>query len=475
MPLKNGNTLIADRKIEEKRMTESNKQKQERNGSSFRFTLAFLVISLLLSWFICKPTYGQNTVINVPQSSTFQPVQINQSPINNANSPASNPNRQLNVYEQDKRELQKQNAELSKTLYGESEYKDLIQYNLPSQANIPGAVYFRKASEKLNQMLSGEIQMNLKQAIFETENAYLEGKLNYQKFDKGIQNLIEIARLKAVQDGYNWKNPQTRNIMLFRVMADTLKVKLPSRESYVTSYPMRYDFDDYMGKQDWSNMFVTKLLASKSGQCHSLPLLYLILCEETGTKANLAFSPSHSYAKFKDQSGNWHNLELTNGHIVSDAFIIGSGYITAEALKNRIYMEPLSNKQTIGQCLADLGKEYAQKYGYDSFVSQCIDSTLKYNPTNIFARQVKSDYQTLRFNYVVNQVGRLHPDTLKIHYPKVYQLLKERNQTYQIIDASGYQEMPEQAYREWLKSVDKEEENEKREEKKLNRIIQIVK
>lgn len=475
MPLKNGNTLIAERKIEEKRMTESNKQKQKRNDSSFRCTLAFLVISLLLSWFICKPTYGQGSVMNAPQSATFQPVQINQSPINNANSPASNPNRQLNVYEQDKRELQKQNKELNKNLYGESEYKYAIQYDLPSLSNISGAEYFRKASEKLNQMLSGAIPMNLKQAIFETENAYLEGKLNYKKFDKGIQDLINIAKLKAVQDGYNWKNSQTRNIMLFRVMADTLKVKLPSQESYVTSYPMRYDFDDYMGKKDWTKMFISKLLASKSGQCHSLPLLYLILCEETGTKANLAFSPSHTYAKFKDQSGNWHNLELTNGRIVSDAFIIGSGYITAEALKNRIYMEPLTTKQTIAQCLADLGKEYAQKYGYDNFVSQCVDSTLKYNPTNIFARQVKSNYQTLRFNYVVNQVGRLHPDTLKIHYPQVYQLLKERNQTYQFIDASGYQEMPEQAYREWLKSVDKEAEKEKREEKKLNRIIQITK
>jgi len=445
------------------------------NDSLIRYALAFLGISLLLSWFICKTTYGQNTTIDTPQTSTFQLFQINQSLINNANSPASNSNRQLNVYEQEKRELQNQNAELHKTLYDESNYTDAIQYDLPSKSNSPGARYFIKASEKINQMLSGAIPMNLKQAIFETENAYLEGKLNYQKFDKGIQDLIEIAKLKAVQDGYNWKNPQTRNIMLFRVIADTLKVKLPSQENYVTSYPMRYDFDDYMGKKDWSKMFVSKLLASKSGQCHSLPLLYLILCEETGTKANLAFSPSHTYAKFKDQSGNWHNLELTNGRIVSDAFIIGSGYITAEALKNRIYMEPLTNKQTIAQCLADLGKEYAQKYGYDNFVSQCIDSTLKYNPTNIFARQVKSDYQTLQFDYVVNQVGRLHPDTLKIYYPKVYQLLKERNLAYQFIDASGYQEMPEQAYREWLKSVDKEAEKETREEKKLNRLIQITK
>lgn len=439
-------------------MKQAYPQKQEISSPAFRHTLVFLGIRLLLIWFICNETYGQVPVVKTPQSSTFQPVQINPSPKNNVNKPTNNPNRQPDTYEQDKRELQKQNAELNETLNKESAYNDAIQYDLPSQANIPGAGYFRKASEKLNQMLNGAIPMNLKQAIFEIENAYFGGKLDYQKFDKEIQDLITIAKLKAAQDGYNWNNSQTRNIMLFRVMADTLKVKLPSQENYITSYPMRYDFDDYMGKKDWSKMFISKLLASKSGQCHSLPLLYLILCEETGTKANLAFSPSHTYAKFKDQSGNWHNLELTNGHIVSDAFIIGSGYITAEALKNRIYMEPLTDKQTIAQCLADLAKEYAQKYGYDNFVLQCVDSTLKYDQTNIFARQIKSDYQTLRFNYVVNQVRRPKPDILKTHFPKIYQLLEERNQTYQFIDASGYQEMPEQVYREWLNSVNKEKE-----------------
>ena len=439
-------------------MKQSYTHRKVINDSSLRCILTFLIVSLFLSGFICKPTYGQNPVIQTPQSSIFQNVQINQSPINNANQPISITNRQLNVYEQDRQDLQNQNSERYKLLYEESGNNDAIQYDLPSQTNIPGAEYFRIASEKLNRMLNGTEPLNLKQAIFTIENAYFGGKLDYQKFDKEIQDLITIAKLKAAQDRYNWNNPLTRNIMLFRVMADTLEVKSPSQESNITSYPMKYDFDDYMGKKDWSKMFVSKLLASKLGQCHSLPILYLILCEETGTKASLAFSPSHTYAKFKDQTGNWHNLELTNGRIVSDAFILGSGYITAEALKNRIYMEPLTKEQTVAQCLADLSKEYTQKYGYDSFVSKCVDTTLKYDPTNIFARQVKSDYQSLRFEYVANQVGRPSPDILKTRYPKIYQLLEERNKSYQIIDASGYQEMPEQAYQEWLNSVNKEKE-----------------
>ena len=409
--------------------------------------------------FIGNGTFAQIPVINTPQPATIQPnVNIgfsNQTP--NYGSTNTNLNNQPDQYEKDKEELRQRKAELYETIYKESAYTP-IQYDLPSRSNNTHADYFRQASEKLNRMLSGQEPMNLKQAIFAIENAYFGGKLDYQQFDKEIQDLITIAKLKAAQDGYNWKNPQTRNIMLFRAMADTLKVKSPANEGYITSYPMQYDFDDYMGKQDWSKMFVSKLLFSKSGQCHSLPLLYLILCEETGTPANLAFSPSHTYAKFKDQSGNWHNLELTNGRIVSDAFILGSGYITAEALKNHIYMESLTKKQTVAQCLADLAKGYTKKYGYDSFVLQCVDSTLKYDSTNIFARQVKSDYQTLRFDYVVNQIGRPRPDILKARYPRVYQLLEERNQTYQFIDASGYQEMPEQAYQEWLNSVNKEKE-----------------
>jgi hypothetical protein len=420
--------------------------------------LLFFAIHLLLSWFICIESFGQIPIIKTTNPATLQPISIGSSNQTlNSRPTNTNQNSQLDQYEKDKRELQRGNAELYETLNYESAL-NTIQYELPSQAISSDAEYFRKASEKLNRMLSGAEPINLKQAIFTIESAYLEGKLDYQKFNKEIQDLVTIAKLKAAQDGYNWENPQTRNIMLFRVMADTLKIKSPSQESYITSYPMQYDFDDYMGKQDWSKMFVTKLLSSKSGQCHSLPLLYLILCEETGTQANLAFSPSHTYAKFKDQSGNWHNLELTNGRIVSDAFILGSGYVTAEALKNHIYMEPLTKQQTVAQCLADLAKEYTQKYGYDSFVSQCVDTTLKYDPTNIFARQVKSDYQSLRFEYVVNQVGRPSPDILKTHYPKIYQLLEERNKTYQIIDASGYQEMPEQAYQEWLNSVNKEKE-----------------
>lgn len=347
-----------------------------------------------------------------------------------------------------------------------------IMYDLPSGTTKQGTAPYRKTAQILNNMLNGSIPTNLKDAVFAVENAYFEGKLEYSKYNKAIQDIITTAKLKTSQERYDWNNPLTRNIMLFRVISDTMKIKFPNRETPITSFPVKYDFEDFNGELDWSKMFVSKLLSTKSGQCHSLPLLYLILCEATNTKANLAFSPSHTYAKFKDPQGNWYNVELTRGRIVSDAAIMASGYITSEALKNHLYMQPQTITQTINHCMADLAMGYIEKFGYDPFVIQCVDSILKRDPNSFEAIQIKSNYQTKQFEYVVNQVGRPHPDSLRVHYPRIYKLYEGRNNTYKRIDESGYREIPKEAYQAWLNSVNKEKK--KQEEEKLQRMLQII-
>ena len=440
----------------------------------------FLILAMFLT--TTSSLSGQIPVVETPKPATIFSVpsynnptpQVRQvNPFPNVPNP-HNPN-PLDMYERDKRELQQRNAELYKILY---EYENLmsnrsIQYDLPSRLGMSGTEYYQNALDELSKMLRGDSPLNLKNAVFAVENAYFENRLNYSEFNKTVKKLLETAQLKTRQDGYNWKNPITKNVMLFRTMADTLEIKVSKRETSVVSYPMQYDFEDFWGKEDWSKMFVSKLLATQKGQCHSLPLLYLILCEETGAEANLAYSPSHSYIKFKDNSGDWHNLELTNGLIVTDAHIVGSGYITAEAIKNKLYMEPQTKQQVIAQCISDLAMGYAHKYGYDSFIKQCVDSVLKYDPNNLGGWMMKSNYETQRFEYVVNQVGRPHPDILKEHYPKILELLEDRNTTYRRMDASGYREMPKEAYEAWLKSVNDEKERREYDEK-YNKVLRLI-
>jgi hypothetical protein len=405
-------------------------------------------------------------MLNKPQPSILLPNGTVGNQPNNATSIPNDPfnQQQLDMYEQDRQEVLQRDPSQYAVIYREL---PSIQYNLPSLSGIQGTEHYKQALTVLNNMLNGKEPMDLEKALFIVENAYFEGHLDYQKYDKEIQSLINIAKLKAMKDGFDWKDPFTRNMMLFRVMADTLKVKDRAHEGYITSYPMRYDFDDFMGKEDHSKMFVSKLLYTHSGQCHSMPLLFLTLAQKTNTKAYLSFSPSHSYVRLKDQMNNWYNLELTNGMTASDNYILGSGYVKSEAVKNHIYMDTVNTKQTIAYCIADLARGYIKKYGYDDFVKQCIDTSLSYFPNDIVAIQTKADYYSVWFDYVINQTGHPRPEILQKYYPKAYELLVQRNKLYETVDNLGYTEMPEEAYKEWLQSISNEKQ------KQENKVLML--
>ncbi len=211
-------------------------------------------------------------------------------------------------------------------------------------------------------------------------------------------------------------------------------------------------------------MFVEKALATNSGQCHSLPLLYLILAEQIGAKAHLAYSPNHTYVRFKDDVGNWHNVELTNGMLTTDAFILLSGYIKAEALQNEIYMNPLDEKQLLSHILFDLAKGYAVKYGYDEFVKEVIDKAIELYPNNINAQMVMSDFKTLRFQYVQKQLN-ISPQNID-NYPKAKELLDEMLAQYDRLDNLGFENMPLDAYENWLNSL-----NEAKQKQESNQLF----
>jgi hypothetical protein len=437
--------------------------------------LIFLMVSIIGT----LDLFGQIPMVKTPQPATFS-----QYGIGNTNSGRNNPSPNMptfpnfnkpnqSSYEQDRLEVQRRNAALQQILSADFFANTAIQYDLPSVVGAPGTENYRKTAQKLLDMLNGKTPLNLKEAVFLVENAYFEGQLDRKRYENSINDMAIIAQIKAKEDGYNWNNPTTKNLMLFRTISDTLKIKLPLHESSTVSLPMQYDFEDFRGENNWENMFVTKLLVTHKGQCHSLPLLYLILCEATGAEANLAYSPSHSYIKFKDKTNNWYNIELTNGHLVTDAYLVGSGFITAEAIKNKIYLEPQTKKQVIAQCLSDLSLGYIHKYGYDGFVSQCTDSILKHDPKNLSALLIKANYQTRNLQYVIRQTGTPPLDTLKIRFPKAYELLNEVKATYKKIDDSGFREMPKDAYESWLNAVNEEKEKQEHNEK-YNKVLNLI-
>jgi hypothetical protein len=330
-----------------------------------------------------------------------------------------------------------------------------IRYGFPDQSHVAGTEHFRNAFAEIDQMLKGERPLSLKRAVFLTENAYLDNRMEYDWFGHDISNDVEVINALIEQAGYDKGTPTAKKWALQQLMSDTIYFRDGNGNLTHTHLPYQYDFEDPWGKEDWTKQFVLKLTRSGKGQCRSLPLLYLILAEELGVEAWLSYSPSHSYIKVKDGKGNLLNYETTNGYYTTDVWVQSSGYIKAEALRSGIYMDTMSRKEVVAATLADLAKGYAIKYGFDQFVLDCLDKALEYSPNNVYALQLRSDYQTYLFFYVLDQLGRPPVEKLP-NYPKAYELFLKMHEIYGQVDAIGFEQMPERVYQKWLQSFETE-------------------
>ncbi len=330
------------------------------------------------------------------------------------------------------------------------EESDGINYNFPSFANIKGTEYYRQVYDK---MINLNVEnYSVKEVNFDIENAFYQNKNDKAQFDQIIKNSGDFIFAKMKELNYDTNNNVAKNYMLFQFFSENLKLK-----SGLNHLPFKYDFDDYMGEKDHSKMFVSKLLATKTGQCHSMPLLYLILAEQIGAEAFLSLSPNHSFIKFKDENNKWYNIELTNGMFTASSFLINSGYIKAEALQNEIYLQELTKKQLLSHFFVDLAEGYLHKFGFDSFVEKTIDKALQLYPNNVSAQIIKGNLKANQFEFVANQLNinpRNREQLQKIkNYPKVISLLQIVNIENKKIDQLGYTEMPKEAYEKWLGSL----------------------
>lgn len=247
---------------------------------------------------------------------------------------------------------------------------------------------FERAYNYIDGMLADDIPLSFKDAVFSTEAAYYEGRLNIETLNKEysiLLNLIEnISNSNLIT--YAGKDAEivTKHAAIFKVLTDTIIVPINDSLAYKHT-PYTYNFDDPLGQKEWSLMFVCNLLETGKGNCHSLAYLYKILAEDMNVPCHLAFAPNHIYIKLFSESKGWYNTELTSATFPIDAWVIASGYITTDAIRNGLYMDTLSTKQSVAHCLVDLAHGYQNKYGKENpeFVIKCCNTALQYHPTKI--------------------------------------------------------------------------------------------
>ena len=149
--------------------------------------------------------------------------------------------------------------------------------------------------------------------------------------------------------------------------------------------PFQYNFEDPFG-QNLNSKLISNYIKTKKGNCISMPLLYLILADKLGLDVTLSTAPLHVFVKFKDAiSGKYFNLETTDkGQLVKDDFYQQKTAIKSEAIKNGVYLQPLSKKEIVAVMAILLSEHYAIKKQWQ----QSIDIAkliLKNHPNYVYA------------------------------------------------------------------------------------------
>lgn len=434
------------------------------------FSLFIAILPVLVS--LAEKAYGQTLAVPIPQLGLPNSPNIRTVPTNRPIYPHI-PNSGFNRQAQQEalmREVQAHQRRLQETANNEAQnhiqneiqrqtdIMMLIRYGFPMQSEYEGTDAFYSAFDEISNMLNGQEALHLGRAVFLVENAWHNNKYGYNEYRNSIKAAVDFCNRKIEEERLDKNNNLVKNMMLFRLMSDTLTVKEKSTQKALTHYPVKYNYDDYDSRISYDSHFVTTLMQTGTGQCHSMPLYFLVLAEEMGAEACLSFSPRHSFVKIQDENGNWHNLELTCKAILSDTHYMNNSYIKAEALQNKIYLEPMDKTNTVAEMLLELARGYYQKYGLDDFYLKCIDTAEQYLKNGLNAKLLRSAYQTRLTLTLAHLLNAPKPEIMKELSAEAYKHFELMQAQYKEIDGMGYEELPVAVYAVWLDHIAKEKE-----------------
>jgi hypothetical protein len=335
------------------------------------------------------------------------------------------------------------------------------QQEFNSPAFEAGTRSYTQALQALRGMLSGEKKLSLMDAYFIMESAHGESYLTQPEYKNVIQQSANFIRQWMIQHKLDVHDNTAINYAVQQFLGKPLSITSPHKrtdgKTFVetsTHLPFRYDYKDFTGEKDHRNFFLTKCLATGTGQCNSMPALYLVLTEALGGMAYLAIAPQHSLVKYPDAKGNLRNFEPTSNWDITNEWYLDNMFISRQALKNKLYLSPWNNKQTIADLILQLSYGYFRKFGGadGKFINDCIETAEAYFPQHnnlsvYFTRANLYSYelvQAMRKNGI-NSISNISQS------PETQRIFEKWQANEQVINDLGYQEQPRDMYIEMMK------------------------
>jgi regulator of sirC expression with transglutaminase-like and TPR domain len=127
----------------------------------------------------------------------------------------------------------------------------------------------------------------------------------------------------------------------------TLKKFIYVSGSWNDNRPFAYDLADPSGKE-MRNRILSSYITTRSGNCVSMPTLFVILGNRIGLKLTMAVAPSHEFVKFTDDNGREWNIEATSGAgFARDVKYRTDLPMTDLSVTKGTYMRALSHEETV--------------------------------------------------------------------------------------------------------------------------------
>jgi hypothetical protein len=319
---------------------------------------------------------------------------------------------------------------------------------------------------------------SITKAVYLVESAYYDNRPpSYQQFESGIMENVDRVKQILKKEGLRPDNNLAILYAIQKLYTRKNTLYIPSAGDSLTVNPFRYDFNDFMGDRDWKKMFVSKLLQSGTGQCHSLPLLFLCIAEQFQARAWLSLSPNHSFIQYFDQEGRRYNFETTNGNLVTQTWLMQSTYVNASALKNKTYLDTLSSRKLYAYCLGDLLLGSLMKTGhYSDMSNRIMKKVLEIDSTNIIGLMEQANYYNALYQQKLRETGNPAEDQY-LKFPQLDKAYKDFVSSQHNVEQTGFQEMPRDAYQNWLQSleVEKQKRKNQREQERMEQEIKKLK
>jgi regulator of sirC expression with transglutaminase-like and TPR domain len=144
-----------------------------------------------------------------------------------------------------------------------------------------------------------------------------------------------------------------------------------------------YDLEDPFGK-NIRNKLLSTYLATRKGNCVSMPILFAIISQKVGLEATLVMAPSHVFARMKTDEGTWFNVEATSFGTKTDSRYRTDFHITPRAVESGIYLRTLTRRQSLGVVIETLMEHYG-KTSQQQRRMALADIALRLDPKSVAA------------------------------------------------------------------------------------------